>query len=114
MATNKKRKKNGSRKYNFKSGADIGIQAQLVREKALEIASHRNWECMLWMSAVDLNEAFGFGEKRFKQFFDAMISVNHWLNENQQEGDTEYATEKLRERAQKISGMKLDSLDDIV
>ena len=45
---------------------------------------------MMWMSAVALNEAFGFGEKRFKQFFDAMISVNHWLNENQREGDTEY------------------------
>ena len=98
----------GSMTAAEKKAAELEIRKQLA-EYDLNNATEMD-ALVLYI----LHTEFGFGEKRFKQFFDAMISVNRWLNENQREGDTEYATEKLRERAQKISGMKLDSLDDIV
>lgn len=65
---------------------------------------------ILWMAVCAMGKAFGLGPVRAQQFFAALDEVADWLDEMARENDAEYAREKLREQAEKVSGIEIGYL----
>ena len=65
---------------------------------------------ILWMAVCAMGKAFGLGPVRAQQFFQALDEVADWLDEMARENDAEYAREKLREQAEKVSGISIGYL----
>lgn len=57
-----------------------------------------------------MGKAFGLGPVRAQRFFAALDEVADWLDEMARENDAEYAREKLREQAEKVSGISIGYL----
>ena len=65
---------------------------------------------ILWMAVCAMGKAFGLGPVRAQRFFAALDEVADWLDEMARENDAEYAREKLREQAEKVSGIEIGYL----
>lgn len=64
----------------------------------------------LWLCCVAMNEAFGIGPDRFKKFAEVLTSIAEEYDAMTTENGADYANEKLRQRAEQISGIKIDYL----
>lgn len=102
-------------KGNGQSYADVLARRQIGREtlrmamedKAVELAADIKCQRMLWGAVIALNEQFQFGPKRTRDFMDAIEKVAEGFEAMKQRNGDEYAEEKLRERAEKVSGIKI-------
>lgn len=93
---------------------NLGIKTQLIREKAIDIAVQRHLQLQLWAVVVALSEEAGFGKERTQRFLDRIEKVwNEW-EQMVQDVDLEYATEKLRIRAEQVSGLKIGYVEDAI
>lgn len=63
-----------------------------------------------WLTCVALHRAFGFGADRFRRYMDTRQAVCDEIERMAEEVDTEYAWEKIRQQAEKISRMKITYL----
>lgn len=61
--------------------------------------------CPLWYA-----DAYGFGPERMKKFFIALQENNDEITRMEKEVDTDYAYEKLRLKAERVTGMKIEYL----
>ena len=68
-----------------------------MEDQAVALAADIICQRQLWGVVIALNEVFQFGPKRTRQFLEAM---------RKDHGD-DYAEEKLRQRAEKVSGVKI-------
>lgn len=89
-------------------------RAQLIRQAAesdaVRIESGVQTQRAMWLMVVAMADAFGLGPKRVDRFirsfqaatdeFEAMVAGNDW----------DYALEKLRQKAEAVSGVKIDYL----
>ena len=91
------------REQLFRKACEKEISAQTVR-----IESDRRLQVAAWMQAVALHETFGFGATRSQRFLVAMQEVADEVTRMTDEADGEYALEKLRQRAEQVSGLKID------
>lgn len=64
----------------------------------------------LWLSSVSIADAYGFGPKRMEPYFKALQENSDDFDRMVEEYDYEYALEKLRQKAEKISGAELNYL----
>lgn len=64
----------------------------------------------LWLSSVSIADAYGFGPKRMEPYFKALQENSEDFDRMVEEYDYEYALEKLRQKAEKISGAELNYL----
>lgn len=64
----------------------------------------------LWLSSVSIADAYGFGPKRMEPYFKALQENSDDFDRMVEEYDYEYALEKLRQKAERISGAELDYL----
>ena len=102
-------------KGNGQNYADVLAKRQIGKEtlrmamedKAVELAADIKCQRMLWGAVVALNEQFQFGPKRTQDFMDAIENVAKDFETMKKENGDEYAEEKLRERAEKVSGIKI-------
>lgn len=60
------------------------------------------WECV-----VALNEEFGFAEARARRYMEAIDRVQKEVEKMQEESGSQYAYEKLRQRASQITGIDI-------
>lgn len=65
---------------------------------------------MLWLCVVSMAEAFGLGPKRVSDFFGSLQSVSEWVEEMEKKHGRQYALDKLRQQAEKVSGVEIDYL----
>ena len=65
---------------------------------------------MLWLCVVSMAEAFGLGPKRVADFFDSLQEVSLWVEEMTKKHGREYALDKLRQKAEKVSGIPIEYL----
>lgn len=91
------------REQLFRKACEKEISAQTVR-----IEADRRLQVAAWMQAVALHETFGFGATRIQRFLVAMQEVADEVTRMTDEADGEYALEKLRQRAEQVSGLKID------
>lgn len=85
----------------------IGMQHQIMHSSTVRLAAERQIQIFLWIFCVALHDEFGFGRTRFQR---AMSRVDEIYAEWQhmiEDVDLEYATEKLRQKAEQISGMEV-------
>ena len=102
-------------KGNGQSYADVLAKRKIGKEtlrmamedKAVELAADIKCQRMLWGAVVALNEQFQFGPKRTHDFMEAIENVAKEFEAMKKENGDEYAEEKLRERAEKVSGIKI-------
>lgn len=94
--------------------ADIGIKTQLVREHAIEIAVNRHLQIFMWIIVVALNDELGLGQARIRRVLSRIEDVRSEWDKMRKDVDLDYANEKLRKRAEEISGIEIGYVEDSI
>ena len=82
-------------------------ESDAVRIKTEEVSA-RN----MWIMIISLGDAFGFGPKRIERFINAFVAnVDEFSRMKETDGE-EFAIEKLRQRAEKVTGSKIAYVSD--
>ena len=76
-----------------------------AQSEVTKVTSNQQAQRVQWMDIIAIHEAFGIGPERFEKFFECVIEVSNEIERMRSEVDDEYAWEKLRERAAKVSGI---------
>jgi predicted ATPase len=87
-------------------------EAKAKQERQLELKFNAEIyvQRALWLSAVSIAEAYGFGPKRMEAYFMKLKENSDDFDRMREENDYDYALEKLRQRAEEVTGAKLDYL----
>lgn len=94
--------------------ADIGIKTQLVREHAIDIAVNRHLQIFMWIVVVALNDELGLGQNRTRRVLSRIEDVRSEWDKMRKDVDLDYANEKLRKRAEEISGIEIGYVEDSI
>ena len=88
---------------------EIGKQTlrMAMEDEAVALAADIKCQQMLWGAVIALNEQFGFGEKRTRDFLEAMGKIADEFEAMREQDGYEYAEEKLRQRASQVSGVEI-------
>ena len=78
-----------------------------MEDQAVSLAADIKCQQMLWGAVIALNEQFGFGEKRTREFLEAMGKIADEFEAMREQDGYEYAEEKLRQRASQVSGIDI-------
>lgn len=78
-----------------------------MEDEAVKLASDIICQRQLWAVIVTLNEKYQFGPKRTRDFFEAMERVLDDFEQMKKDNGDEFAEEKLRQRAEQVSGIKI-------
>ena len=84
------------------------LQAQVERETELKIHTEIYVQRALWMSVVSIADAYKFGPKRLEPYFEEMQKNSVEFEKMCEEYDYDYALEKLRQNAEKVTGSKIE------
>ena len=93
-------------------------QQQLIRQEiheqvhdaVLHVEADTAIQRALWLAVVSVADAYGFGPKRLEKFFAAFQENTDDLMRMTREADEEYAYEKLRRKAEEVTGIKIQYL----
>ena len=80
---------------------------QLAMDEAALLNVEQSMQRYLWLMAVSLHDAYGFGPERLQKFFEAFQENSVELAKMRAEVDDDYAFEKLRLRAEDVSRMDI-------
>lgn len=89
----------------LKEAVEKAAESETVRVRA-DIQSQQ----MLWLCVVAMADAFGLGPKRVSDFFASLQSVSEWVGESTEKHGRQYALDKLRQKAEQVSGIPIDYL----
>lgn len=87
-------------------------EERLKKERQLELYMHTEIyvQRALWLSVVSIAQAYGFGPKRLEPYFEKLQENSDDFDRMCEENDYDYALEKLRQKAEEVTGAKLDYL----
>lgn len=101
----------------------IPLAAKLARERMLRqavkdaahdasvrVESDICTQRALWLAVASIADAYGFGPERIKKFFVALQDNGEEYARMKDEVDEEYANEKLRLKAERVTGMQIQYL----
>ena len=104
-------KKKGKGKPRGMNYADVlkarRDRLQLAMDEAALLNVEQSMQRYLWLMAVSLHDAYGFGPERLQKFFEAFQVNSDELAKMRAEVDDDYAFEKLRLRAEDVSRMDI-------
>ena len=84
---------------------------QAAADTTVQLKSEIHTQKAMWLMVVSIADAFGIGPERMNRDFFPALQVNiEKMTKMEQEVDAEYAYEKLRQRAEKVAGMKIEYL----
>jgi len=83
-----------------------------ARDDAVRIESGIQTQRAMWLMVVAMAEAFGLGPKRVDRFIESFQAATDWFVQMEQDNDTDYTLEKLRQKAEEVSGVKIAYLFD--
>ena len=66
----------------------------------------------MWLMGYSISDAYGYGPKGMQKFFAALQENTEELERMRTEVDEEYAFEKLRQKASRVTGMEVHYLED--
>ena len=78
-----------------------------MEDQAVLLAADILCQRQLWAAVVALNEQWQFGPKRTKDFLDKMEQIADEFETMKKEHGDAYAEEKLRQRAEQVSGVEI-------
>lgn len=78
-----------------------------MEDKAVALAADILCQRQLWAAVIALNEKFQFGPKRTKDFLNTIEKVAEDFEAMKEQNGDAYAEEKLRQRAEQVSGIKI-------
>lgn len=115
MAKTKKKHSGKPRGMNY---ADMLARKRMIREAVQEAADDATVQLRadmatqkaLWLAVCSVADAYGFGQERMKKFFIALQENNDEITRMEKEVDTDYAYEKLRLKAERVTGMQIEYL----
>lgn len=92
-----------------KKAVVAGIE-KAATDAALKIETDTRVQRAMWLMVVSMADAFGIGPGRSQKFFEALQTNSDLLTKMTEEADEDYAYEKLRQRAEQITGIKIEYL----
>lgn len=92
-----------------KKAVAAGIE-KAATDAALKIETDTRVQRAMWLMVVSMADAFGIGPGRSQKFFEALQTNSDLLTKMTEEADEDYAYEKLRQRAEQITGIKIEYL----
>lgn len=92
-----------------KRAIDRGIE-KAATDTALQVEADTRTQRAMWLMVCSMADAFGIGPKRMGKFFEALQANTDELERATAEVDADYAYEKLRRRAQQVSGIEIEYL----
>ena len=109
----RRQQQKAARKAKGESYADVIAKRKIgeatlkmaMEDKAVELAADIKTQRMFWAVIVALNEKYEWGPKRTRDLLEAMDLVLADFATMKEEHGDDYAEEKLRERASKVSGI---------
>lgn len=114
-----KKKRSRQGKPNGMNYAQVMAKRALIRQAVqqaaddttVQLKSEIHTQKAMWLMVVSIADAFRIGPERMnRDFFPAMQKNIEWMTKAEKEVDSEYAYEKLRQRAEKVAGMKIEYL----
>ena len=84
------------------------LQARVEHETELQIHAEIFVQRALWLSVVSIADAYGYGPKRLEPYFEKLKENGDEFDQMCEEYDYDYALEKLRQKAEKVTGAKLE------
>ena len=82
-----------------------------ARDTTVQLEADTHTQRAMWLMVVSIADAFGIGPDRMKRdFFPALQRNTEEIERMERETDLDYAYEKLRHRAEKVTGMPIEYL----
>ena len=95
-----------TRKQQLREAVD-----KAARDTTVQLEADTHTQRAMWLMVVSLADAFGIGPDRMKRdFFPALQRNTEEIERMEAETDLDYAYEKLRHRAEKVTGMPIEYL----
>ena len=91
------------------------IRAELekaARDATVQAEADAHTQRAMWLMVCSIADAYGYGPKGMQKFFVALQENTDELERMRTEVDEEYAFEKLRQKASKVTGMEVHYLED--
>lgn len=116
MSNRQQRRRQG--KPQGMSYADQLARQRMLREAAqnaandtmVQVKADIHTQRAMWLCCVAMNDAFQIGPDRFRKYAKCLQARSDWYEELVKGGDEEYANEKLRQEAERCSGIEIDYL----
>lgn len=83
---------------------------QAAHDATVQVESDIRTQRALWLSVASIADAYGFGPERIKKFFAALQDNSEEFERMKTEVDEDYANEKLRLKAERVTGMEIKYL----
>ena len=80
-----------------------------ARDATVKVDADIRTQRALWLSVISMAEAFGLGPKRIQRYFEVLQKNHEWLTALEADDDI-VAYEKLRQRAEAVSGIHIEYL----
>lgn len=115
MAKTTKKHRRGSGRPHGMTLADELARKQMIKQAVKEAAADATVQVRsdtatqraLWLAVCSIADAYGFGPERMKRFFEAFQENADELERMRNEVDEEYAYEKLRLKAERVTGTSI-------
>ena len=84
--------------------------AKAEKETEMRINAEIACQRVLWIAAVSIADAYGFGAKRLEPYFAKLKENSEAFDRMCEEADYDYALEKLRQKVEAVTGSKVTYL----
>lgn len=88
-----------------------GIE-KAARDATVQAEADAHTQRAMWLMVCSIADAYGYGPKGMQKFFAALQENTDELERMRTEVDEEYAFEKLRQKASKVTGMEVHYLEE--
>lgn len=85
---------------------------EAARDATVQAEADAHTQRAMWLMVCSISDAYGYGPKGMQKFFAALQENTDELERMRTEVDEEYAFEKLRQKASKVTGMEVHYLED--
>ena len=79
-----------------------------AKDESVRLQADVRCQRQLWLCVIALNDRFGFGPQRCAEFLHACNDVMDEWDRMAENVGADYANEKLRQRAEQVTGMKIE------
>lgn len=113
---NRQQRRRNKGKLQGTSYADQLAQQRMLREASMRAANDLTVQVkadihtqkMSWLFAIALNDEFKFGQSRYERLAKAIHERAEWYEKMVKETDEDYAVEKLKQEAERVTHEELE------